>query len=114
MMMEDTEHYSPLTHTGIAEFSKHFPSGEHIVRGKDGEEYTVAMLHQLRCLDIVRDAFVNGSGIGPLTRHCLNYLRQSILCLADTRLEPVIVSFSSDYVCSDWEALYDAIDEPLV
>jgi hypothetical protein len=190
----------------------------HVVKMK-GKDYTVAMFHQLRCLDIVRRAYVdrvpsgvprpadykkrdvgeqsygtaydggygnsrrqNGAGSGPpqnradgieldahsnaesftpsseghhhhsgstsssssppsspppsssskpsspptpaeiaerrrelrlkkrLATHCLNYLRQSLLCIADTRVEsirysspPHVVSLSGDYVCWDWE-----------
>lgn len=48
-----------------------------------------------------------------LIRHCLNYLRQMILCRGDTLLEMVQDPVSSRvdkfgvYQCRDWAVVYD-------
>ncbi|KAI0028699.1 hypothetical protein K488DRAFT_57969 [Vararia minispora EC-137] len=117
MMIENTAHYDITSDLGAAEYAKLVPDGGHTVKMKDGKEYTVALFHQLRCLEILRNAYVDGAGVTPLTEHCMNYLRQSILCLADTRLESVraaggehIVDFSADYTCRDWTAVYEAAE----
>lgn len=95
------------------------PSGSTIrlpsTRGSGGEDvYTVALFHQLECLGIIRREYANHAST-KLGEHCLNYLRESILCLADTRLEsvrsalpPNIVSLAGDYQCKDWTAVYEA------
>ncbi|TFK75557.1 hypothetical protein BDN72DRAFT_892074 [Pluteus cervinus] len=51
--------------------------------------------------------------------HCLNYLRQTILCNADLTLEPEIKLGSQDvgeglgvtHVCKDWSGLYDFAEQ---
>ena len=96
------------------------PSGQHLVRlasqseDEDLEVYTVMLFHQLRCLDIIREDFVLTAGSSPLARHCLNYLRQTILCHPDLRLESVRRSEGQkptttreyEAVCRDWSSVY--------
>jgi hypothetical protein len=51
--------------------------------------------------------------------HCLNYLRQTILCAADMTLEPELVLGSGHvgqgvgvtHVCRDWTKAYDFVME---
>ncbi|KAH8101717.1 hypothetical protein BXZ70DRAFT_999655 [Cristinia sonorae] len=51
--------------------------------------------------------------------HCLNYLRQTILCSADVTLEPEVVEGSRDvgegvgvvHVCCDWSKVYDFVEK---
>ncbi|MCJ1481037.1 hypothetical protein MMC06_001193 [Schaereria dolodes] len=57
----------------------------------------VAVYHQLHCLDAIRRGYYSAlAGTTPSMhsdpphmRHCIDYLRQSLLCNADTNLEPV-------------------------
>jgi len=118
MMIEDTVHYNPHSPESEEEFSRLLPSGRHLihVNGQD-HPYTLAMFHQLDCLGVIAKQYAEHTLPTDLTRHCLNYLRQSVLCLADNRLESVrkpegdrIVSFSSDYVCRDWTTVYDVAE----
>lgn len=78
------------------------------------------MFHQLQCLDIIRKAIVarvNGpsSQTKPtdLQRHCVNYLRQMVLCRADPHLEEVLgkpeTIVLQGHQCMDWEAVYQAL-----
>lgn len=93
--IENSVHYQLRTSLGAAEFAELIPPSGYLahVKAKDSEmeySHTIAMFHQLRCLDIIREDYASESGIpAPLREHCINYLRQSVLCLADVRLESV-------------------------
>ncbi|EIN04129.1 hypothetical protein PUNSTDRAFT_76701 [Punctularia strigosozonata HHB-11173 SS5] len=117
MQIGDTFRYQCAGENSDEEWSKLVPDWGHSLRVDfDGDytgPYSVAMFHQLGCLDVIRQDYNTQDGPSALSLHCLNYLRQSILCLADTRVEPVtswkgpgIVNVFSDYVCRDWEAVY--------
>ncbi|EIN05097.1 hypothetical protein PUNSTDRAFT_74859 [Punctularia strigosozonata HHB-11173 SS5] len=115
MYIENTVRYQAKSQEAGEEYAMMLPPGGHLVRDSQGQVYTVAMFHQMRCLDIIREDYATRRA-SPLRMHCLNYLRQSILCMADTRLESILqtgnrtVSLSSDYVCRDWTALYAAVE----
>ncbi|KAJ6450729.1 hypothetical protein C8R47DRAFT_956351, partial [Mycena vitilis] len=75
--------------------------------------YTVTLFHQLRCIGIIRAQYklAPDAPISSRTEHCLNYLRQTILCKPNFRLESVDNEFghtdhSYETVCRDWTALY--------
>lgn len=77
------------------------------------QEYTVTLFHQLKCLDIIRHELTNGIPREPtqLTSHCMNYLRQTILCAVNMRLESIknplgAVERVYDAICKDWEMVY--------
>jgi hypothetical protein len=75
----------------------------------------VAMFHQLHCLQRIRDAIVQGDP-GHHTRHCLNLLRQAVLCASDTTLDPLNSAKGTDglgivHVCRDWQRVYDFVEE---
>lgn len=88
-----------------------------------GEEYrphSVSMFHQLSCLDVLRQELFKAhmadnrpppTGLG---KHCLNYLRQMVLCRSDLGLDyavgkPEVKLFSDTYVCRDWSRAYDGL-----
>lgn len=137
-MIQDTVRYQLNGTVADDEFAAIFlPTGHTFYSAGGNQVYTVALFHQLRCLDVVRRAYVHRGEFSPLKAHCLNYLRQSILCQADTRLESTrgpyqsqyvfyairfpfsalmrsvtsVVQFSSDYICRDWRPLYAAVNE---
>ncbi|KAK7691638.1 hypothetical protein QCA50_005037 [Cerrena zonata] len=98
------------------------PSGEHLIREGhlDGSvsTYTVAVFHQLQCLNIIRRYHAGDSEFpstsSPLVAHCLNYLRESILCQMDMREEqipdkPLINGF--DRMCMDWEVIWQEAEK---
>ncbi|KAL0961076.1 hypothetical protein HGRIS_006059 [Hohenbuehelia grisea] len=80
------------------------------------------MFHQLRCLDILRKAIVTVDAQAQfpardmeLSQHCVNYLRQMVLCRTDMEREVVIgkdapESFPSLYECRDWTVVYKAVE----
>ncbi|KAF8157307.1 hypothetical protein K438DRAFT_1986638 [Mycena galopus ATCC 62051] len=98
------------------------PSGGLVRMGPENEVFMVSMYHQLRCLDIIRRDYVEGSkgknGGSPVTHHCLNYLRQMILCRGDRRLECVVdpdgahaVEVRGTLTCRDWTRVYESVPE---
>jgi hypothetical protein len=80
------------------------------------------MFHALHCLDAFRHALTDrrpDSFTPHHFDHCLNYLRQLVLCSADATLEPLDFreaangSFNSPYFdrqCLDWSAVYSAME----
>ncbi|KAJ7082023.1 hypothetical protein B0H15DRAFT_952700 [Mycena belliarum] len=92
-----------------------------------GEALLLGMFHQLRCLDVLRREWVRGAAAfaantseaqpAPRAHHCLNYLRQMVLCRADRRLESVMDPFGPHAVqvrgaqtCADWEGVYAFVE----
>jgi hypothetical protein len=68
----------------------------------------------MHCLQIIRDTIVRGNP-GYRTRHCLNLLRQAVLCASDTTLDPLSTATSADglgtvHVCRDWQIVYDFVE----
>ncbi|KAF7426109.1 hypothetical protein PC9H_008475 [Pleurotus ostreatus] len=81
------------------------------------EPYTVTLLHQLKCLQIVREQYLSPptNPITSRTRHCMNYLRQTLYCRLNMGLESVEdaegrAARDYDAVCRDWTKLYDEAD----
>ncbi len=83
----------------------------------------VSVYHQLSCLNALRQLYMNPGWGDDQTKtetahHCLNILRQAVLCNGDTTLEPShpetlsngnVVAAASGmdvlHVCRDWEQL---------
>ncbi|GAP88900.1 hypothetical protein SAMD00023353_1700350 [Rosellinia necatrix] len=92
-----------------------------IDRTSDGPAYMMAVFHQLHCLSYVVDHYQRGYAGANLTEevahhsaHCFDYLRQSILCAADTNLEGETEAgpgWGSDHQCTDYDALLDWANE---
>jgi hypothetical protein len=118
MLVEDTQHYQL---DNDSEWESIFPrSGGFVHLGAEETPYGLSMFHQLHCLDMIRTSLLsvsasqNSSLPFPIhTKHCLGYLRQMVLCAADTHLEPVIPYLPKKAVnsfglhrCRDWQAVY--------
>jgi hypothetical protein len=77
------------------------------------------MFHQLRCLNVLRVAFINGPDAH--TGHCLNFLRQAVLCASDITLDPLIVNpdgtmtstdgVGATHMCRDWTQVWAYVME---
>ncbi|KAI0060429.1 hypothetical protein BV25DRAFT_1827925 [Artomyces pyxidatus] len=100
---------------GSEAWDKLLPLGGHVVhlREPDGsiKTYTVAMFHQLRCVEILHRAYVDEGShrTSPPVQSCLNYLRQTMLCAMDTRNEPqgaVYTHNGFETLCYDWEGIF--------
>lgn len=116
-------HFRLDTQDGIRQWQALVPNDGVIYLGPHMQPFTIAMMHQLRCLDIIRHELVTGkhtdapSSVAELSRHCMNYLRQMVMCHADTSLESFQYTARpgvDQHViseCNDWEAVYQDVRE---
>ena len=84
-------------------------------RFNDGPGYMMTVFHQLHCLSYLAEHYQQGYGGVELTKevahhtaHCFNYLRQGIMCSADTTLEGKTdegPGEGSEHECADYHAL---------
>ncbi|KAI0815993.1 hypothetical protein BC628DRAFT_31511 [Trametes gibbosa] len=125
---EDSFHYDLDTDLGIAEWNATLPRGGAVLHlGPKRSPFTLSLFHQLRCLNIVRDVVVqvHQDPISAATRrssrlveHCMNYLRQTVVCRGDLRLETVraypstkVTVSDVTHTCKDWSAVYKAAED---
>jgi len=120
LTIEDTIHYAP---NATAEWHTLFPSGGGFVRlGPEYRLFGVSMFHQLHCLDKLRRAVVEeppSEWERWHTQHCLNYIRQMLLCAASNKLEPVknvteglkVDGLGLEHTCRDWSVLRGIAEE---
>ena len=120
-IQDSSAHYQYNTTEGAEEYARLLPSGGHTIFLDHGQSgglthsavYTVTLFHQLKCLDIIRQQFAAITDGSPaLVQHCLNYLRQIILCYPNLRLEPATNAAGNamrgyDTVCRDWKVIYE-------
>ncbi|KEZ43964.1 hypothetical protein SAPIO_CDS4171 [Scedosporium apiospermum] len=84
-------------------------------RTSDGPGYMVSLYHQLHCLSYLVEHFQAGYSGVELTdeiahhsSHCFDYLRQAIMCAADTTLEGDTEygpGWGSKHECKDYDAV---------
>ncbi|KAI0043398.1 hypothetical protein FA95DRAFT_1498722 [Auriscalpium vulgare] len=75
-----------------AEWGTLFPAEGFTDLGPSQQPYLLSMIHQMHCLDIIRVGFLtNRTGAAHHVEHCLRYLRQIVLCKADTTLEETVM-----------------------
>ncbi|KAK7688190.1 hypothetical protein QCA50_008560 [Cerrena zonata] len=127
MAYEDTVHYSIETPVGELEWNATLPTGGAVIHlGPQRRPYTVSLFHQLRCLNIIRISILgihddssphNARPGRDLVGHCMNYLRQMVLCRTDTRLESLRTMFGRGitvwditHTCRDWTTVYEAAE----
>jgi len=126
MLLENTRRYQLDTEEGGKEWESLVPEDGGIIyqRNPDTgelEAYTISMFHELRCLNVIRLELVRPSRFEspapnePVVTHCLNYVRQMILCRSDLYLEsvkapvgPHDVDITHVRTCNDWSKVYDA------
>ncbi|KAI0043394.1 hypothetical protein FA95DRAFT_406955 [Auriscalpium vulgare] len=69
-----------------------FPSEGFTDLGPAQQPYLLSMVHQMHCLDVFRVGFLrNRTGAAYHVEHCLRFMRQIVLCNADTTLEESLV-----------------------
>ncbi|KAJ7888491.1 hypothetical protein B0H13DRAFT_1627060 [Mycena leptocephala] len=117
LKIEDSERYSLSGFNAYVDWRSTdlFPGGNGFVRlGPDGCT-GIAMFHQMHCLQIIRTAIVEGEADHHVG-HCLNLLRQTVLCTSDTTLDALNSKLGTDglgivHVCRDWQKVYDFVEE---
>ena len=90
-------------------------------RYKDGPGFMVTAFHQLHCLSYLAEHYQRGYAgielteeVANHTAHCFNYLRQGIMCSADTTLEGKTEAGpgeGSEHECVDYDALLEWANE---
>ncbi|EGD86998.2 uncharacterized protein TERG_03253 [Trichophyton rubrum CBS 118892] len=111
----------------LAAWDSLVPIGQGTVRFPAGSKkiYTLSVVHQLHCLWSIHQSYYGAlqsrrrgdeqqhNHIGPHMRHCFDYLRQGLMCAADSTLEPVdtrlggVTGWGNERVCRDYTALKD-------
>ncbi|KAG1732944.1 hypothetical protein EDB19DRAFT_1239491 [Suillus lakei] len=118
MAFEDSVHYQINTEDGRAEWASLIPGGGLVYLGEQHHPFSISMFHQLRCLNILREDIVGANSNAALSRHCLNYLRQMVMCRGDAQLENILGSTENSsqvfvqpgsYVCSNWNVVLEEV-----
>lgn len=121
MAFEDSVHYQINTEDGRAEWASLTPgNGLVYLGGQPGRPFSISMFHQLRCLNILREDIVGAESNAALSRHCLNYLRQMIMCRGDAQLENILLASKDNsshpffvqpgsYMCSNWNFVLEEV-----
>lgn len=86
-------------------------------RHHDGPGYMMSVFHQLHCLSYLAEHFQQGYGgvelsekVAHHSAHCFNYIRQGIMCAADTTLEGETAAGpgeGSEHECKDYEMVQE-------
>ena len=106
--MEDSIHYRESD----SEWDALAPGNGTIYLGENDNPFSISMFHQMRCLSVIRLGIVNWPPKLPeLTRHCLNYLRQIILCRSDLFLESLHGEADQYRTCKDWNTIYAQVEK---
>lgn len=115
MSLEDTVNYQLRSTEADAQWAALTPHEGVVHIGSERRPFMPSVFHQLHCLNIIRLAYVNNTGgeLDLVGRHCLNYLRQMLLCRTDLNLEPVVdpgtlhmVRYRREQTCRDWRVVY--------
>lgn len=120
MSIEDSLRYKIDSDEGVVNWSNMLPEGGGFVRlGPSHRLFSISMIHQLRCLDITRRAVNYAAHMNytedPVLRHCMNYLRQMILCRANPWIENLLtpsgVDWTGERKCKDWKAVFEHMED---
>lgn len=119
LIPEETVHYRIYADNSTEEWESVIPPGGGFVNlGPQGRPFGLSIYHQHHCLMRLRESAIEGKASGHVF-HCLNYLRQMVLCEADTTLEPVVPVpdnpwaeyIGVPHVCKDWTGVYQLAAE---
>ncbi|KAK7688203.1 hypothetical protein QCA50_008573 [Cerrena zonata] len=121
MTVEESVHYPVLGSTSDKVWSSITSSSYGYIRlGPEHRLFDTSMSHELHCLRVLNLAL--GESHIPETKHiqhCLNYIRQGILCDSDLTLEPgdfeerdlTVEKVGATYVCRDWSLWYNVMGD---
>ena len=118
MFVEGTVHYGMEGAESDLQWDALTP-GDGIIYLGDDQPFSISMFHQLRCVNIIRREVIKvhqtnaTAAPSTLSRHCLNYLRQMLLCNPNMHLDPLLGSrrnaHANAYMCRDWDAVYQEV-----
>ena len=116
MTLEESMRFISKGDDPVETWSRNVPPGLGYLRlGPDHRIFAVAMYHQLHCLFQISYALSHQRGGSAHLHHCLDYIRQNVLCAADPTLEPddftqqnfTVERVGLTRVCRDWSAVND-------
>lgn len=122
MEVEESVHYSLNAPEALDEWSRGTPYGGGTYRiGPLNRTAVCSLFHQLHCIRTLHTLLAKGShgdASHHHAQHCLRYLREEILCDANTSLEPgdfTLSNFSekrveATYMCRDWNQVYNEVE----
>ncbi|KAJ7052543.1 hypothetical protein C8F01DRAFT_1170360 [Mycena amicta] len=120
MPLENTVHYAIESSEADEEWRSMIPGNGIVYLGEHRRPFSISMFHQLRCMDILRQEMWSAQSTNVtkpdslLNQHCLNYMRQMVLCASDTTLlEPISQSLVAPELvsCRNWSVVYEAVEE---
>jgi len=123
MQFDNPKRFRLDSEDGVAEWAALIPGDGLVHLGPSRQPYTIGMVHQLKCLNIIREEMVRDRTKDDRTpsmlgRHCLNYMRQIIMCRGDLELESFQyashhnpIDWRGVYECKDWEAVFKGVKE---
>ncbi|KAI9439106.1 hypothetical protein H4582DRAFT_115883 [Lactarius indigo] len=119
MNIESTKHYQLSGYSADAEWAALAPNKGTIYLGPQHRPFSISLFHQLRCLDVIRRDITESlpPEESKLSRHCLNYMRQMVLCRTDLAVDPVLGRELEAEVraetnqCVDWRRVYQNLEE---
>ncbi|KAI0722491.1 hypothetical protein C8Q76DRAFT_691264 [Earliella scabrosa] len=122
LVVEDPIHLPITGPDAREEWASYTPKGFGYLRlGPEHRAFTITMFHEYHCLRLFRFALAGDTR--PRTRshfaHCLNYIRQMVLCAPDLTLEPYdalernfdVERSGATHVCEDWNQVYDEMSK---
>ncbi len=118
--IEESVHYPAVGAPSNQEWlSIASPSVGYIRLGPEDRTFVVSMFHELHCLRMINGAFskMKGANVGHI-KHCLNYVRQGVLCDPDLTLEPgnfeerdfEVERLGGTHLCKNWNPIYEWVD----
>ncbi|THH08336.1 hypothetical protein EW146_g9027 [Bondarzewia mesenterica] len=119
LTVEESTHYPLAGADALKQWASTAPRSIGYVRlGAPQRTLCVSMFHQLHCLRALRLRIDEGVGSLAHAQHCLNYLRQMVLCSPDLTLEPFdplkrdfeVQRTGATHECRDWRTVYAEID----
>lgn len=112
----DVRHYGISEPEADEEWNALTPNNGIIYLGLEKRPFSISMFHQIRCLDIIRKSIRDRAFKGPskLDSHCLNYLRQMILCSSAAEVDLFSglngqTPIYSMRTCNNWSAVYGEV-----
>lgn len=122
MTLQETIHLDHNDSVSSAEWDllETIPKGYGRARlGPEHRIFLVSMFHQLHCLRSMEGTLgrkERSKDDAEHYGHCLNYLRQTLLCDANTSLEDgdslaATGRVHDTMVCDDWEKVYEMMDQ---
>jgi len=126
MVISNQYEFSNVSHNSYPAWEDLLPHRTALVRlGPPAEHrrFVPAAFHSLHCLQMIRAAFdtpiIQGDALWTHVPHCANYVRQSILCHADSTLEEVNpIGYEHGvgvlHMCKDWSALREAVEDNFI